>query len=118
MTLLMSTEELLAVLGDGVAMSAPQPRPPERRLQLVPPPPEPEAPAGSSAPDAASAPEVQVAWKQPAAPVDRPSLRVRLHCARHGHDPRPHRTMPHDPVVYRCLRCGQPTPAPLRIVRP
>jgi len=107
MTLLMSTEELLAVLADGVA-AAPSPEP--RRLRVVP---DPGAPAVSlePAPAAPSAPRPPALFTgRPSS--TRPGLMRRLQCARHGHDPRPHRPRPHDEIVYRCLRCGRPTPPP------
>jgi hypothetical protein len=116
-TLLMSTDELLAVLEDGAAemrLEAPA-RKPERRLRVVPPPDAagpPDAPA-PPAPQAQTA-SARVLWAPPPAPVERPGLLRRLQCARHGHDPRPHRPQPHDDVCYRCLRCGRPTPPPKR----
>lgn len=112
----MSTEELLAVLEDGAAaMAAAAPeRRPERRLQLVPPP-APEAPAAQPAPPVATpAAPARALWTPAPAPVPRGGLRRRLRCARHGHDPRPHRPLPHDEVVYRCLRCGRPAAPPQR----
>jgi hypothetical protein len=113
MTLLMTTEELLAVLGDGVAVAAPAP--PPRRLRVVPPPAADEAPPPPAPPEAeAPAADAKVLWTPPPAPVPRPGLRRRLQCARHGHDPRPHRPQPHDEVVYRCLRCGRPASVPPR----
>ncbi len=99
-TLLMSTEELLAVLDEGPGQrpagrsddalaTEPAPRPPEpigtqRVVRLTPPP----------------------------APPPKPGLFRRLRCGRRGHDPRPHRLTPHGEVVYRCLRCGMPMPGP------
>lgn len=118
MTLLMSTEELLAVLADGGAKAPSSPPPTsERRLRIVPPPdadappePAPPLPPGIGARPANG----RALWTPPAAPVARRGLRRRLQCARLGHDPRPHRPLPHDEVVYRCLRCGRATPAPQR----
>jgi hypothetical protein len=113
MTLLMTTEELLAVLEDGSeATTAPAPESkPERRLRVVPPPAA-EAPRSAPAAPPGTAP---VLWAPTPAAVARPSLAARLYCARHGHDPRPHRPQPHDDVVYRCLRCGRPTPQRQRV---
>lgn len=116
MTLLMSTEELLELLDDGVGKipdPAPAPQPgskPERRLRLVPPP---DAGGGPTA-RALPTPALRTIWAPTPAPVPQPGLRRRLQCARRGHDPRPHRPLPHDAVVYRCLRCGAPMPAPPR----
>jgi hypothetical protein len=114
MTLLMSTEELLAVLHDGAdAIAAPAPEPePERRLRVVPPASDERQDAPARTPS--DAPPARTIWAPTPAPAARPGLRHRLECARHGHDPRPHRPLPHDAVVYRCLRCGKPMPAPKR----
>lgn len=109
----MTTEELLAVLEDGAeatATPAQEPKP-ERRLRVVPPPAA-EAPPSAPETPAVTAPAM---WAPPPAAVARPSLLARLYCARHGHDPRPHRPQPHDEVVYRCLRCGRPTPLQQRV---
>jgi hypothetical protein len=114
MTLLMTTEELLAVLEDSSeATAAPAPeRKPERRLRVVPPP---AAEAPRSATAATPAVTAPVMWAPTPAAAPRPSLLARLYCVRHGHDPRPHRPQPHDEVVYRCLRCGRPAPPPQRV---
>ena len=117
MTLLMTTEELLAVLDDGAAAVAPpKPAAAPPRLHLVPPP-EPAAPAPPAAAPAPAPPrpasrDARTLWTPPPAPVRRAGLRTRLRCVRHGHDPRPHRPLPHDEVVYRCLRCGRTAPPP------
>jgi hypothetical protein len=114
MTLLMSTEELLAVLQDGAAaIPAPASEPkPQRRLRVVPPP-DPDEPVRTP-PPATEPPPARTMWAPTPAPVARPGLMRRLQCARLGHDPRPHRPLPHHDVVYLCLRCGRPMPPPER----
>ncbi len=100
---MMSTEELLAVLYEWPGAATPPVEPSSA-------PAEPDAPL---APVVPIRPRQVVRATVPApAPVPRPGLLRRLQCARHGHDPRPHRPLPHDEVVYRCLRCGMPMAAP------
>jgi hypothetical protein len=116
-TLLMSTEELLAVLEDGTTEAAPARTAEPESLRLVVPPeaPEPVPITDPTSPSANPPPQNNPGLWRPSPPqAPRPSLGVRLHCARHGHDPRPHRPRPNDDIVYRCLRCGTPTPPPPR----
>jgi hypothetical protein len=100
-TLLMSTEELLAVLDE-----TPCPLPPAapsdrvRAIEPAPPPPEPIAR------------QRVVRLTPPLAPPPQPGLFRRLLCGRGGHDPRPHRPTPHGEIVYRCIRCGLAMPRP------
>jgi hypothetical protein len=101
-TLLMSTEELLAVLHDWPDAATAPSEPPAA-------PPEPADPIRE--------PRVVRATVPPPAPTREPSVLRRWKCGRRGHDPRPHRAQPHDEVVYRCLRCGMPMPAPERPAR-
>jgi hypothetical protein len=117
-TLLMSTEELLAVLQELPPAAAPH----AGREQAVThpqapaPAPSPPAPATDSArPRPAGPPRSSPQPHAPTGlsnPAPRPSLGARLHCARHGHDPRPHRPGRNDEIVYRCLCCGRATPPP------
>ena len=113
----MSTEELLAVLEAGATEAAPArateaggpgptapPEAPEPPGPITPPP----------SPEAGPPPRSDPAWRPSPLQAPRPSLATRLHCARHGHDPRPHRPRPGDDIVYRCLHCGMPTPPPRR----
>jgi hypothetical protein len=100
-TLLMSTEELLAVLEEGPANAT---------LRLT--------PGARAALELAAAPEpsrrqrVVRAPQPPPEPLPKPGFFRRLRCGRRGHDSRPHRLTPHGVVVYRCLRCGMQMPAP------
>ena len=99
-TLLMSTEELLAVLHDWPGGAATE---------------QDEPPAAPSEPVVPTQqPRVVRAVVPPPAPTREPGVLRRWRCGRRGHDPRPHRAQPHDEVVYRCLRCGMPMPAPER----
>jgi hypothetical protein len=111
-TVLMSTEELLAVLEAGPMEAAPAQATEPERLPLLAPPDDPEPPAPITPPPSPSAgpspSEHPVLWRPSPPQAPRPSLGARLHCARHGHDPRPHRPRPNDDIVYRCLRCGTP----------
>jgi hypothetical protein len=104
-TLLMSTEELLAVLYEWPGRATPP-------VQSAAAPPEPEAPLAPVVPIRPQ--RVVRAAVVPAAPAPRPGLLRRLRCGRRGHDPRPHRPQPNDDVVYRCVRCGMQMPAPER----
>jgi len=111
----MSTEELLAVLEDGATEAAPARANEPETLGLMAPPDAPERPAPITPPTSPSAsppPRKDPAWRRSPPQAPRPSLGTRLHCARHGHDPRPHRPRPDDDIVYRCLHCGTPTPPP------
>jgi hypothetical protein len=100
-TLLMSTEELLAVLDEGPSKT-PEPGPDDVvvAIESAPRPPE---PIGT---------QRVVRLTPPPAPPPKPGLFRRLRCGRRGHDPRPHRLTPHGEIVYRCLRCGMPMPGP------
>jgi len=102
-TLLMSTEQLLAVLYEWPG-TAPPP------VGSATAPPEPDAPLEPAAPIRPQ--RVVRAAVVPPAPAPRPGRLRRLQCGRRGHDPRPHRPQPHDEVVYRCLRCGKQLPPP------
>jgi len=104
-TLLMSTQELLAVLYEWPG-TAPPP------VESATPPPEPSAPLAPAVPIRPQ--RVVRAAVVPPAPAPRPGLLRRLQCGRRGHDSRPHRPRPHDEVVYRCVRCGMTMPAPER----
>jgi hypothetical protein len=106
-TLLMSTEELLAVLEEGPA-HAPPPLTPGARAALE----------LAAAPEPPGPPRVVRAMQPPPEPPPRPGLLRRLRCGRRGHDPRPHRFRPHDEVVYRCLRCGLQMAGPKAPQRP
>jgi len=100
-TLLMSTEELLAVLDE---TPCPLPRPePSDRVTAIKPAPHPPEPIGR---------QRVVRLTPPPAPPPKPGLIRRLRCGRGGHDPRPHRPTPHGEIVYRCLRCGLAMPRP------
>ena len=102
-TLLMSTQELLAVLYEWPG-TAPPP------VESATPPPEPSAPLAPAVPIRPQ--RVVRAAVVPPAPAPRPGLLRRLQCGRRGHDPRPHRLTPHGEIVYLCLRCGMPMPRP------
>lgn len=99
-TLLMSTEELLAVVEEWPGAATPAQSPAA------------EAAIEQAGPPEPTRPQRVVRLTPPPPPTPRPGLLRRLWCGRRGHDFRPHRPLPHDQVVYRCLRCGMPTPAP------